>query len=209
MTNNDHYRATGNRRRAVLAVAALALVAGMAGCGSSGSGTGSAAHPVTIRIVWWGSDDRAKATNSAVQLFEQRNPTVKVQTEYSAYDAYFQKRSPVALLAPLGLLALGAMEALALLAGLPGGTVLGPPIGLLLIGLTVAGLRAAAGWHPGDSWIGVLRQAAARTVADPAGSVLLALGLFAAGLIAAQVPVFLVVLPGLLVLATVAVEGRT
>ncbi len=83
------------KRHAVAAVAALALVAGVAGCGSSpsGGGTGTSANPVTIRFVWWGNDDRAKATNSAVQLFEQRNPTIKVQTEYSAYDAYYQKLS--------------------------------------------------------------------------------------------------------------------
>src|SRR5689334_6518698 len=79
---------------AAVAVAALALVAAVAGCGSSsGGGTGTSASPVTIRFVWWGNDDRAKATNSAVQLFEQRNPTIKVQTEYSAYDAYYQKLS--------------------------------------------------------------------------------------------------------------------
>ena len=83
------------RRQAAAVAAALALVGGVAGCGSSGSGggTGSSANPVTIRFVWWGNDDRAKATNSAIQLFEQRNPTIKVQTEYSAYDAYYQKLS--------------------------------------------------------------------------------------------------------------------
>ncbi|HKT02020.1 MAG TPA: extracellular solute-binding protein [Rugosimonospora sp.] len=82
-------------RRAAVAAVALAVLAGVAGCGSgsSGGGTGTAGSPVTIRFVWWGNDDRAKATKDAVALFAQRNPTIKVQTEFSAYDAYYQKLS--------------------------------------------------------------------------------------------------------------------
>jgi multiple sugar transport system substrate-binding protein len=71
------------------AALALALVAAVAACSSGGSSNGS----VTLRFVWWGNDDRAKATRSAVALFEQKNPKIKVTTEYSAYDAYFQKLS--------------------------------------------------------------------------------------------------------------------
>jgi hypothetical protein len=116
--------------------------------------------------------------------------------------------SPVAILAPAALLCLAGLDTLALLAGLPGGTVVGPPIGLLLLAIGVAGLRAAAAWRPDRGWSEALRTGAARVTADPAGSVLLAGALVAAALIAAQVPVFLLVLPGLLVLAVVAVDNR-
>ncbi|MEU5141520.1 hypothetical protein [Streptomyces sp. NPDC021139] len=61
--------------------------------------------------------------------------------------------------------------------GLPGG----PPVGavgvLALIGAAVAGLRAAADWHPGASWRSLLARAGRRTVLDPAGSFLLVGGL--------------------------------
>ncbi|MFG2678722.1 hypothetical protein [Streptomyces sp. NPDC048392] len=61
--------------------------------------------------------------------------------------------------------------------GLPGG----PPVGtvgvLALIGAAVAGLRAAAAWHPGASWRSLCARAGRRTVLDPAGSFLLVGGL--------------------------------
>jgi hypothetical protein len=61
--------------------------------------------------------------------------------------------------------------------GLPGG----PPVGavgvLAMIGAAVAGLRAAADWHPGACWRSLLARAGRRTVLDPAGSFLLVGGL--------------------------------
>ncbi|GAB3892504.1 extracellular solute-binding protein [Kibdelosporangium lantanae] len=72
-------------RRTVVALA-LALLA--AGCGS---GTGGSGGNVTITFAWWGSDSRATITRKAVDLFEQRNPGVKVQTTFAAYSAYWEK----------------------------------------------------------------------------------------------------------------------
>jgi multiple sugar transport system substrate-binding protein len=75
-----------------LAVVALgAVTAVTAACGSSS--TGASGGNVTLHFVWWGNDDRAKATRAAIDLFQQKNPTIKVVTEYSGYDAYFQKLS--------------------------------------------------------------------------------------------------------------------
>jgi pectin-derived oligosaccharide transport system substrate-binding protein len=79
-------------RPALLAGLVLALGLALSGCGSGG-GSGGGSGPVTLRFVWWGNDDRAQATRAAVALFEQRNTGIKVQTEYSAYDAYYQKLS--------------------------------------------------------------------------------------------------------------------
>ncbi|MFB7656520.1 MULTISPECIES: hypothetical protein [unclassified Streptomyces] len=61
--------------------------------------------------------------------------------------------------------------------GLPGGAFVGAVGVLALIGAAVAGLRAAAAWHPGASWRSLLAGAARRTVLDPAGSFLLVGGL--------------------------------
>jgi multiple sugar transport system substrate-binding protein len=70
-------------------LAALLLVAPLlAGCGS---GSGNSGGNVTITFAWWGSDSRATITRKAVDLFEQRNPGVKVQTTFSAYAAYWEK----------------------------------------------------------------------------------------------------------------------
>ncbi|MFJ6067539.1 hypothetical protein ACIQHU_31425 [Streptomyces tendae] len=61
--------------------------------------------------------------------------------------------------------------------GLPGGLLVGAVGVLALIGAAVAGLRAAAAWHPGASWRTLLAGAGRRTVLDPAGSFLLVGGL--------------------------------
>ncbi|MFJ6073170.1 hypothetical protein ACIQFU_20385 [Streptomyces sp. NPDC093065] len=61
--------------------------------------------------------------------------------------------------------------------GLPGGPLVGAVGVLALIGAAVAGLRAAADWHPGASWRVLLARAGRRTVLDPAGSFLLVGGL--------------------------------
>jgi multiple sugar transport system substrate-binding protein len=70
---------------AILCVAAGALSA----CAGSSGGGGAQ----SIRFVWWGNEDRANATKKAVELFQQRNPGITVQTEFSGYAAYVQKLS--------------------------------------------------------------------------------------------------------------------
>ncbi|QFZ20134.1 ABC transporter substrate-binding protein [Saccharothrix syringae] len=77
-----------SRRAAGLLVGLLSASAALAGCGSD-----SADGPVTLRFVWWGNEDRAKVTREAVEEFRRRNPDIRVETEYSGYDAYFQKLS--------------------------------------------------------------------------------------------------------------------
>lgn len=80
-----------NRLSTGLALALVAVLAVTTGACSSGSSSSSG--PIKLRFVWWGNTDRAKATNDAVALFEKQNPNIKVETEFSAYDAYFQKLS--------------------------------------------------------------------------------------------------------------------
>ncbi len=46
---------------------------------------------MTIRFAWWGSADRAKTTEAAVDLFEKKYSNITVQTSYSAFAPYFQK----------------------------------------------------------------------------------------------------------------------
>ncbi|MEO3747226.1 extracellular solute-binding protein [Plantactinospora sp. B5E13] len=75
-------------RVATLAAAAL-LVLPLAACGDDGGSDGT----VTLDFTWWGNDDRAKVTEAAIDLFEQKYPNIKVNTSFGAFDAYFQKLS--------------------------------------------------------------------------------------------------------------------
>ncbi|MFH9960962.1 hypothetical protein ACH4PR_06230 [Streptomyces mirabilis] len=92
--------------------------------------------------------------------------------------------------------------------GIPGGPLVGA-VGLFaLIGLVVAGLRAAAVWEPGASWRALLAEAGRRTVLDPAGSFLLVGGLAVVVASALFVAPLAVPVLGAVAAAAVAVEAR-
>jgi hypothetical protein len=93
-------------------------------------------------------------------------------------------------------------------AGIPGGPLVGA-VGLFaLIGLAVAGLRAAAVWTPGASWRALLAHAVRRTLRDPAGSFLIVAGLAVVALSAGFVAPLAVPVLGAVAAAAVAVEER-
>ncbi len=72
---------------------ALGLVVGTSACsgGSTPSGNSSEGGDVTISFQWWGNDERAELTEKAIDLFEEQNPGVTVETSFSAIDAYIPK----------------------------------------------------------------------------------------------------------------------
>lgn len=74
--------------KAPLALALGAVLAATAACGGGGGDSG---ETVTLRFEWWGNPDRAKLTEQAIDLFEKKNPTIKVQTSFAEFNAYFQK----------------------------------------------------------------------------------------------------------------------
>ncbi|MFE7070915.1 hypothetical protein ACFU96_12625 [Streptomyces sp. NPDC057620] len=93
-------------------------------------------------------------------------------------------------------------------AGIPGGPFVGA-VGLFaLIGLAVAGLRAAAVWEPGARWRELLGAAGRRTVLDPAGSFLLVGGLAVVAVSGWFVPPLAVPVLGAVAAAALAVEER-
>jgi hypothetical protein len=104
--------------------------------------------------------------------------------------------------------ALAWLEVRAVRAGLPGG----PPVGaaglFALIGLAVAGLRAAAVWAPGERWRTLLAEAGRRTVRDPAGSFLLVGGAVLICCSALLIAPLAVPVLGAVTAAAVAVEER-
>ena len=61
-------------------------------CGSSKDGaSGEKDGKVTLRISWWGNDDRHKATNEAIKKFQEKYPDIKVKAEYSGWDGIVEK----------------------------------------------------------------------------------------------------------------------
>jgi multiple sugar transport system substrate-binding protein len=46
---------------------------------------------IELRMSWWGSDERHEKTQKVIELFEQKNPGVKITGEYSGFDGYMDK----------------------------------------------------------------------------------------------------------------------
>lgn len=85
---------TGRRTRAgaaVLAVGALALT----GCASSadGSADGGEDGEATITFAWWGDATRADRYEEAIDLYEEQNPGVTIQTSYAGWGDYWTARN--------------------------------------------------------------------------------------------------------------------
>ena len=48
-------------------------------------------EPITLRMAWWGSQDRHDKTIAAIELYESLNPNVTFEYEYYSFDDYFTK----------------------------------------------------------------------------------------------------------------------
>ena len=115
---------------------------------------------------------------------------------------------PVGVAVPVLLLLVGFDLWLVSTGALPGATVVGVVVGVVAAGAVVVVLRLAGAWYPGARPGPAVREAAHRCVQDLTGSVLL---LAALGVVATVVWMFrplLLVAPGLLAFAAVAVEHR-
>ncbi|MGC5165273.1 ABC transporter substrate-binding protein [Luteimicrobium sp. DT211] len=85
---------TGSRRGALAAVGAtVAAVLALSACGVGGSssGGGKDGGDVTLTFQWWGNDDRAKATEQVVDLYEKKHPNVKIETSFAPDTNYWEK----------------------------------------------------------------------------------------------------------------------
>lgn len=98
------------RWKKVLSLAAVAVMAAtLTACSASksqssdaskkGSVSGTEAsdtdkgseEQITLRFGWWGGDSRHEATLKAIELYEEKNPNVKIEGEYQGYDGYYEK----------------------------------------------------------------------------------------------------------------------
>jgi multiple sugar transport system substrate-binding protein len=74
--------------RTGLALVVVGAAALTSACSSSST---SANGKATITFSWWGDSSRAKVTEDAVKIFEQRHPNITVKTQFSPFGAYGQK----------------------------------------------------------------------------------------------------------------------
>ena len=101
-------------KRSAAAALAAAMSAGLlAGCGSSASGTtttgaagstttaaagatttaasGSSSGDASMVFAWWGNQTRNERTSNAITKYEEQNPGVKIEGQFSEWNDYWQK----------------------------------------------------------------------------------------------------------------------
>ncbi|QKS69735.1 extracellular solute-binding protein [Paenalkalicoccus suaedae] len=55
--------------------------------------SGDGEEEVTIRVAWWGGQERHEMTLDAIDLFEEEYPHITVEPEYTDWDGYWERLS--------------------------------------------------------------------------------------------------------------------
>ncbi|WP_236720362.1 ABC transporter substrate-binding protein [Rathayibacter sp. VKM Ac-2630] len=76
---------------AIAAVAAISLTA-CSGGGASGSSTVDPDEEITLDYTFWGNDDRAARYDQAIALFEEEHPNITINSTFTDYPGYWEKR---------------------------------------------------------------------------------------------------------------------
>ncbi|MGI5149384.1 ABC transporter substrate-binding protein [Plantactinospora sp. CA-294935] len=88
-------QSTPTLRRSLAALAAiLAGVLTLAACGTADNSGGDSKlsdGEVTLRVTWWGADNRHKRTADAIKTFEKKHPNIHVQAEFVDWSGYWDK----------------------------------------------------------------------------------------------------------------------
>ena len=86
-------------KKFVVLLFSFVLVFSLAACSSSSSNESDGETKdgtVKLRISWWGSQPRHDYTLKMIEMYEEKNPNVKIEAEYAAWDDYWKKLAPQA-----------------------------------------------------------------------------------------------------------------
>ncbi|MFZ4452578.1 ABC transporter substrate-binding protein [Salibacterium aidingense] len=59
--------------------------------GDDGESSDSDGDQIELRMSWWGSQTRHDMTEEIIQMYEEENPNVTINTEFSGFDGYFER----------------------------------------------------------------------------------------------------------------------
>ncbi len=95
------------KKMIAISLAAVLALGSFAGCGGNAAPEGPASsqapespaaeaseavqEPVTIRVQWWGGDDRHEATLKAIEAFQKKYDYITVEPEYGGWDGHTEK----------------------------------------------------------------------------------------------------------------------
>lgn len=87
----------GNRfARKAIGIVAIAASAALilSGCASGGATADKAElsdEPVTLRFTWWGNDARTANTEAVIAAFEEENPNITIEPQFTDWNGYWDK----------------------------------------------------------------------------------------------------------------------
>ncbi|GGF24048.1 putative ABC transporter substrate-binding protein YesO [Halobacillus andaensis] len=75
---------------------AIMLISVLAACSGSDDASGEDdggedGDVTTLRMTWWGSQSRHDQTQEIIKKFEEENPDIKIESEFTGFDGYFEK----------------------------------------------------------------------------------------------------------------------
>ncbi|MEH7493350.1 ABC transporter substrate-binding protein [Neobacillus niacini] len=88
-------------RKFGLSLLSLLVLLSLTACSTSsqedteGSGV-NGNKKVTLRVAWWGGQPRHDYTMKVIEMYEKKNPNVKIVAEYANWDDYWKKLAPMA-----------------------------------------------------------------------------------------------------------------
>ena len=77
---------------AILAAGSLAILTGCA-AGAAPATTADPDEEVTLNFAWWGDASRAERYEAAIDLFEEQNPNITIQTSFAGFGDYWTARN--------------------------------------------------------------------------------------------------------------------
>lgn len=78
-------------RRLALGAAITAVGLALSGCGGGSAPAAGGGGNVELNFVYWGDSNRAKMTDAAIKVFEEKNPGITVKSEYQDSGPYADK----------------------------------------------------------------------------------------------------------------------
>lgn len=77
----------------ILAAGSLAILTGCAGGSNETAATADPDEEVTLNFSWWGDASRAERYEAAIDLYEEQNPNVTIQTSFAGFGDYWTARN--------------------------------------------------------------------------------------------------------------------
>jgi multiple sugar transport system substrate-binding protein len=77
-----------------LSLMAIMLISVLGACSNSDESSGDGGNDedvTTLRMTWWGSQSRHDQTQEIIKKFEEENPDIKINSEFTGFDGYFEK----------------------------------------------------------------------------------------------------------------------